>query len=69
MTELNPNMKSVHTCNDSSQRRRVPIICIISLESDSCLQVEMTEMTPKVNIVHTSNDSFAGETRATQRGH
>jgi hypothetical protein len=58
MTEMTPKMNSVHTSNDSLQRRRVPLSVVTSIASDCSEQLYMTEMTPIVKTVQTSNDSL-----------
>jgi hypothetical protein len=39
-------VNSVHTSDDSLQRRRVPLSMVTSIESDYSEQNDMTEMTP-----------------------
>jgi hypothetical protein len=56
MMEMTPIQNSVHTSNESVQRRRVPLSVVNSIESDCSEQVDMTEMTPILNSVQTSDD-------------
>jgi hypothetical protein len=58
MTEMTPIVTSMHTSNDSLQKRRVPLGAVTSIEIDSSDHSDMMEMTPIVNSVHTSNDSL-----------
>jgi hypothetical protein len=53
MMELTPILNSVHTSNNSLQRRRVPLSVVTSIENDCSEQGDMTEMTPILNSVHT----------------
>jgi hypothetical protein len=68
VTELTSILKSVHTFNDSSQRRSVQLSVVTSIESDCSVQGFMTERTPIVNSVHTSNESLQ-KRRVSQRVH
>jgi hypothetical protein len=58
MTERTSIGNSVHTSNNSMQRRRVPLSLVTSMESDCSEQGDMTERTAIVNSVHTYNDSL-----------
>jgi hypothetical protein len=58
LTELTPILKSVHTSNNSLQRRRVPLSVVTSIEIGCSELGDMTEVTPIRNSVHTSNDSL-----------
>jgi hypothetical protein len=51
-------VKSVHTSNNSLQRRGVPLSMVTSIESDYSELGDMTEMIPIVNGVQTSNESL-----------
>jgi hypothetical protein len=51
MTKLNPILNSVHTSNDSLQRRRVLLSVVIIIECDSRGHDVMTELTPILNSV------------------
>jgi hypothetical protein len=58
--ELTPLLNSVHTSNDSFQKRRVPLRVVTSIQSDCREHNEVTELTAILNSVHTSNDSLQG---------
>jgi hypothetical protein len=58
MTNLTPIVNSVHTYNDSLQRRRVPLSVFTSTESDRSELDDITHMTPIVNSVHMYIDSL-----------
>jgi hypothetical protein len=45
MTELTPIVNSVHTFNDSLQRRRVPLSVVTSIEIVFSEHNDMTELT------------------------
>jgi hypothetical protein len=51
-------VNSVHTSNDSLQRRSVPLSVVNSIESDCSEKGDMTEQPPIVNSAHTFNDSL-----------
>jgi hypothetical protein len=55
---MNEIMNSVHTSNDSLQRRRVSLSVVTSIETEFSEQGDMTEMSPIMNSVHTYNDSL-----------
>jgi hypothetical protein len=58
MTELTPILNSVHTSNDSLQRRPVPLRMVTSIESECSELGDVTEMTPIVSNVHSYNVSL-----------
>jgi hypothetical protein len=58
MTEMTPILNSVHTSNDSLQRRRVLLSVVTSIESDCSEKGDMTDMTPTLRSVHTSKDNL-----------
>jgi hypothetical protein len=58
MNEMTSILNSVHTSNDSLQRRRVTLSVVNFIESDCSEQGDMTKLTPIVNSVHKSNDSL-----------
>jgi hypothetical protein len=58
MTELTLILNSVHTSNDSLQRRRVPLRMVTSIESDCSEQGDKTEIIRIIYSVHTSNYSL-----------
>jgi hypothetical protein len=68
MTEMTPIVNSVHTSNDSLQRRRLLLSVVTRIDSDCSEPGDMMEMTPILNCVLTSNDSLERR-RATQLGH
>jgi hypothetical protein len=58
MTERTPIVNSVHTSNDSLQKRRVSLTVVSRIESDCSEEGDTTELTKILNSVHTSFDSF-----------
>jgi hypothetical protein len=60
MTEMTPILLSVHTTNDSFQRRRVPLSLVIIIESGCREHGDMTELIPILNSMHKSNDCSQG---------
>jgi hypothetical protein len=58
MTKKNQIMNSVHTSNESLQRRRVSLRVVTIIESDCSVQDDMTELTQILNSLQKTNDSF-----------
>jgi hypothetical protein len=55
---MTPILNSVHTSNDSLQRRGVSLSVVTSIKRDYSEQGDMTKLTQMLNSVHTYKDSL-----------